>query len=70
MELNKLIEEGKIPKKLPYPSDETFNEYRNRQINWWIKNLNGSEHPKNRKTDYVNFINRITCYLKSLSIKN
>ena len=59
MELNKLLKEGKIPKKFPHPSNETFNEYRNRQINWWVNNVNGSELPKNRRNDYLQFFNRI-----------
>jgi len=57
MELNKLIEDGKIPKKLS--SNKSIHEYRNRQINWWLQNLNGSEHPNNRNKDYVKFIERI-----------
>jgi len=59
MELNKLIEEGIIPERLPWPSNEKIHEYRNRQVNWWMKNLNGSEHPRERNKDYVEFIKRI-----------
>lgn len=59
MEINKLIEEDKIPEKLPKPSTETIHEYRNIQMNWWMNNLTKSEHPNNRNKDYIKFIKRI-----------
>ena len=55
--INKLIQSGDIPQKLPY--NQTIQELREEQIVWWKKSIYNSELPERRKKWYTDFLQRV-----------